>query len=154
MRNSGAICNFHPSAANQISELFGAKSVNLCATQSAVKFDDTGRAYGPFRATSRWCLRALLSVCIPYLRVITTFFTTAIPRAEFLKNPVVYLATRIPGNNGRRIPAKKSARPYGESNNKFMKIPCARKYARQSKYNSPFLAAFNLLRRGICIGER
>lgn len=68
MRNSGAICNFHPSAANQISELFGAKSVNLCAAQSAVKFDDTGRAYGPFRARRDGaCARALISLPIPYL---------------------------------------------------------------------------------------
>jgi len=65
MRNSGAICNFHPSAANQISELFGAKSVNLCAARSAVKFDDTGRAYRPFRVASRWYLCALIPIPIP-----------------------------------------------------------------------------------------
>lgn len=93
MRNSGAICNFHPSAANQISELFGAKSVNLCAAQSAVKFDDTGRAYGPFLTASRVVSVRPYFRPHPLPRVITTFFTTAIPRAEFLKNPVVYLAT-------------------------------------------------------------
>ncbi|TGZ48002.1 hypothetical protein DBV15_05755 [Temnothorax longispinosus] len=66
----------------------------------AVKFDDTGRAYGPFRAASRWGLCALILIPHPLPRVITTFFTTAIPRVEFLKNPVVYFATGMPRNNG------------------------------------------------------
>jgi len=143
MRNSGAICNFHParltrlvnySGLNRLTSVLCRARLNL--TIQAALTDH----FAPRRAVSRRCgvCVSLFPVAYPLPSVITIFFTTAILRAEFLKNPIIYF---VAGRCRTIMADSNSPRKNPRGPTRKAIINLWKFHARQSKYNLPFLAS-------------